>query len=38
MRMKPALRRSGVSWEPLDFMREEMDERKDKNERKKIVK
>jgi hypothetical protein len=26
--MKPALRSSGISWEPLGFMREEMDERK----------
>jgi hypothetical protein len=28
--MKLALRRSGVSWKPLIFMRKEMDERKDK--------
>jgi hypothetical protein len=34
--MKPVLRSSGVSWEPLDFMREEMDERKDRE--RKIVK
>jgi len=32
--MKPVLRSSGVSWEPLGFMREEMDERKDRDERK----
>jgi len=38
-RMKPALRSSGVSWEPLSFTRKEMDkrkhrERKDRDERK----
>jgi hypothetical protein len=37
MRMKTVLRSSGVSCEPLGFIREEMDERKDRDGRK-IVK